>query len=74
MLSVCTIRNHRDVWSEMYIICDIKIDRMPLTNDFIIAFPFGRAEVCTRRFTGREWPKSVYRIVRYQHDDVHSIT
>ena len=30
------------------------IVRMPLTNDFIIAFPFGRAKVYTWRFTGVE--------------------
>jgi hypothetical protein len=35
------------------------IVRMPLTNDFIIAFPFGRAEVYTWRFTRVELPTCI---------------
>lgn len=40
MLSEFTARDYRDVWEVVYTLCRCNIDRMPLTNDFIIAFPF----------------------------------
>ena len=52
MIPERTIGTCRDVWSDMY----MYIVRMSLTNDFIIAVPFGRAEVYTWRFTGVELP------------------